>query len=284
MRRIIFAFGVYICCQVYTSCNTKVEERNGCDSDSMEISADVDSEPMEEGVCAFVEEAVSASAEEGKSTSKEHGTCAGTRKKSNKNLIIYTPDYSKVDLVCGTMPSVKDEKVIFCAEAAFTGDILNEFKHSNIAGDHVSGGVFNKGYYCKRNSGAFVYYNGTYKFLHGNYSEELKQAANNGGMGFCQEMMIHKGKKVKTTRGADNSNEFRALCELDGKLVIIDTNGVRCFGDFMDDLLSIGVTEALYLDMGPGWNFSWWRDNEGYFHYIHNHRIECTTNWITFYK
>ncbi len=276
MRRILFAFCVFVIGQFYKSCSDNGDVTNGVDNDSLDTSSSINSSSTEQYACTF--------AEQGNSGSTEQKTCAGTKKKSSEKLIVYTPDYSTVDLACGTMPSVKNSNVIFCAEAAFTGEILDEFKHSNIAGDHVSGGVYNKGYSCKRNTGAFVYYNGTYKFIYQNYSNELKQAANNGGMGFSQEMMIHNGQKVKTIRGASNSNEFRALCERNGKLTIIDTNGVRCFGDFIDDLLSIGVTEALYLDMGPGWNFSWWRDNKGYVNYIHNYRIECTTNWITFYK
>ena len=56
------------------------------------------------------------------------------------------------------------------------------------------------------------------------------------------------------------------------------------FGDFIQALLNEGVTEAIYLDMGPGWNYSWYRDDSGVPHEIHNHRIIYTTNWITFYK
>ena len=207
-----------------------------------------------------------------------------TKCKEKGNLIIYTPDYSSIDLVCGTMPSQSDKTVIFCAEAAFTGEFLKEFKHSNILGDHVSGGKRYKGTGCKRNTGAFVYYGGKWKFLYKNYSKDLDVAAQNGGMGFGQELMIHEGKRVLTIRKDANKNEFRALCELSGKLCVIDSKGVSSFGDFIQALLNEGVTEAIYLDMGPGWNYSWYRDDSGVPHEIHNHRIIYTTNWITFYK
>ena len=207
-----------------------------------------------------------------------------TKCKEKGNLIIYTPDYSSIDLVCGTMPSQSDKTVIFCAEAAFTGELLKEFKHSNILGDHVSGGKRYKGTGCKRNTGAFVYYGRKWKFLYKSYSKDLDIAAQNGGMGFGQEMMIHEGKRVLTIRKDANKNEFRALCELSGKLCVIDSKGVSSFGDFIQALLNEGVTEAIYLDMGPGWNYSWYRDDSGVPHEIHNHRIIYTTNWITFYK
>jgi len=209
-------------------------------------------------------------------------TCTDTL--HTNELIIYTPHYSSIDLVCGDMPSVRDSNVLFCAEAAYTGECLKEFIHSNIAGNHVTGGLFYKGYSCKRNTGAFAFYNDKYKFLYRDYANELDSAAENGGMFFGQEMIIHNGKFVDITRKDNNKNEFRALCELNDTLCVIDSRGVSTFGDFKRNLLDAGVTEALYLDMGTGWNFSWWRDSEGKVNYIHKKRIVYTTNWITFYK
>ncbi len=49
------------------------------------------------------------------------------------NLNVYYPKYTKIDLVCGLMPKAEQKDVKFCCEAAFTGELLNEFKHSNIA-------------------------------------------------------------------------------------------------------------------------------------------------------
>ena len=77
-------------------------------------------------------------------------------------LVIYTPSYRNIDLVCGTMPSMADTNVIFCSAAAFTGKCLSFFTHRNIAGNHVSGGRLEQGYLCHRNTGAFVYYDGKY--------------------------------------------------------------------------------------------------------------------------
>lgn len=207
-----------------------------------------------------------------------------TTKEATDSLIIYYPDYTSIDLVCGTMPSIKDKRVIFCAEAAFTGELLKEFKHLNILGDHVSGGVRYKGSGCKRNTGAFIYYDQHWQFLYKDYSKKLDVAAQNGGMGFGQEMLIHNGTRVQTIRKDSNKNEFRALCELNGRLCIIDSKGVSQFGDFIQNLLGIGVTEALYLDMGRGWNYSWYRDSTGTAHEIHKQRIIYATNWITFYN
>lgn len=219
---------------------------------------------------------------EGTDTEPVSDVAKNTTREEKGNLIIYTPNYTSIDLVCGTMPSKTDKRVIFCAEAAFTGELLKEFKHSNILGDHVSGGIRYKDTGCKRNTGAFVYYSSKWKFLYKDYSKELDTAARNGGMGFGQEMMIHKGKRVQTIRKYSNKNEFRALCELNGKLCVIDSKGISTFGDFIQALLNEGVREAIYLDMGPGWNYSWWRNQKGNVREIHTHRTIYTTNWITF--
>lgn len=207
-----------------------------------------------------------------------------TTREEKEKIVIYTPNYTNIDLVCGIMPDKSAKSVIFCSEAAFTGELLKEFKHTNILGDHVSSGIRYRGTGCNRNTGAFVYYGGKWKFLYKDYSNELDVAAKNGGMGFGQEMMIHNGKRVQTIRKDSNRSEFRALCELKGMLCVIDSKGVSKFGDFIQALLSEGVSEAIYLDMGIGWNYSWWRDCNGKANEIHNQRIPYTTNWITFYK
>ena len=53
------------------------------------------------------------------------------------NLNVFYPEYIKIDLVCGQMPKATQKDVEFCCEAAFTGELLNEFKHSNIADNHI---------------------------------------------------------------------------------------------------------------------------------------------------
>ena len=87
-----------------------------------------------------------------------------------KGLRVYYPQFSRIDLVCETMPSKQDTNVIFCAEAAFTHELLDEFAHSNIDGDHVSGGKRFKGADCHDNSGAFAWFSDTtWEFVHGEY-------------------------------------------------------------------------------------------------------------------
>lgn len=201
-------------------------------------------------------------------------------------LKVLYPKFSKVDLVCGTMPSKDDDSVLLVMAAAYTGQCLKEFKHSNIAGNHVSGGVLYDGYRCTRNTGAFVYYNNAWKFCYKNYASELRNAANNGGATFAQEMIIYNDTIRETVRPNNGKpNVFRALCEHSGKLCVIETTKSISFGDFKKILKNYGVKHAIYTDMGNGWNYAWYRSETGIVELqSRTKNSDYCTNWITFYR
>lgn len=199
----------------------------------------------------------------------------------HEGLTIFYPQYKSIDLVYGASSPEEDKKVIFCCPAAFTGETIPEFKHSNIAGHHVSNGKFEKGYACRHNTGAFVWYNGKWKFALKNYASEIKKAADSSGMAFAQNMIIHNFEEQSLV--SSSSHQYRALCELDGKLCIIQSNQSIAYRTFVDMLKEAKVKHALYLDM-EGWNHSWyrkWKNSEPTF--IHNNRHDYYTNWLTFY-
>lgn len=206
-------------------------------------------------------------------------------------LTFYFPKYQRIDLVCGTMPSAQNTKVLFCCEAAFTGRerlTASEFKHKFIAGNHVSGGKCFKGYACRANTGCFAYYadSGRWQFAYKNYAGCLDKAVRQHGMAFGQTMIIYNGLDVHNGRPCKDSsvNQYRALCELNGRLCIAEASKNMSYKEFVTALKNAGVKHALYLDMGRGWNYSFYRNNKGELRYIHNERIPYTTNWITFYS
>jgi len=208
-----------------------------------------------------------------------------------EGLVIYYPQFSRIDLVCGTMPSQQDTTVIYCAEAAFTHELLDEFAHTNIDGDHVSGGKRYKGAPCKDNSGAFAWFDDTtWEFVNGEYNELLDSVAAAGGMGFGQALIIHGGESIRPlwrdNLGTNKVTHYRALCEKDGQLCIADSRDEVDYATFVALLEAFEPRHALYLDMGPGWNHSWWRDQHGKVHEIHPiaDKSRYCTNWITFYK
>lgn len=203
------------------------------------------------------------------------------------SLTVYYPHFTRIDLVTGTMPSKSDGKVIFCCAGSFTGERLTSFKHSNIAGDHVSGGTFHKGYKCGPYNGVFTwsersgwhFYNYSYK----NAPAPLQRAAEEGGMGFCQTLLFGSGKRFKGCFKPETVNRYRALCQIGKRLCIVDCARPLPFGHFLDGLEKLGVTHALYCDMGRGWNYSWYRKEDGSVKELFPTPGKYTTNWITFY-
>ena len=203
------------------------------------------------------------------------------------NLNVYYPKYSKVDLVCGQMPKTTEKEVELCCEAAFTGELLKEFKHSNIADNHICNGVMKKGYRCKANTGGFVWGKGKWQFMRkANFPTEAK----NWNMGFCQLQIVFNGStRPIGSKMKRNKNIYRALCEKNGKLCVIESKKVMTYETFVKCLSAYKVSHALYLDMGSGWNYAWYRDKDGRVKecfpeskWAPNYRYR--TNWITFYK
>lgn len=203
------------------------------------------------------------------------------------DLICLKPDMSrlKMDMVCGEIPSPNDDSIVLAFAGAFTGTEFDK-GHSNVAGNHVAGGTRFKGYCCNRNTGAFTWSaKSGPRFFYKDYSVAMDKAAKEGGMGFAQEMMIHDGAKVPTTRPLGNKNVFRALClDSDKHLALYESQGIVSFGNFIDALLSQGVKEALYTDMGQGWNYCFYRVNQSDKtpQYLHSTSLPYASNFITF--
>ena len=201
------------------------------------------------------------------------------------DLICLKPDLNrlKMKMVCGEIPSAENDSIILAFAGAFTGTDFYK-GHSNVAGDHVSGGRRYKGYRCKRNTGAFTWSDKSGpQFSYKDYSSALDKAAQEGGMGFAQEMMIHNGSAVPTTRPLGNKNVFRALClDSDGTLAFYESQGTITFGNFIDALLSQGVKEALYTDMGQGWNYCFYRNNnaDDAPKYLHTQSLPYASNFV----
>ena len=206
--------------------------------------------------------------------------------KTPANINVYYPEYSRIDLVCDQMPKAAQKDVEFCCEAAFTGELLEEFKHSNSADNHICDGMMIKGYSCKANTGGFVWGKGKWKFMR---KDDFPAEANGWNMGFCQMLIIKDGiTRPIGSKMKNNKNIYRALCEKDGKLCIIESKKVMTYEFFVKCLSDYKVTHALYLDMGRGWNYAWYRDKAGKVVVLHPESkmapsYKYRTNWITFF-
>ena len=204
------------------------------------------------------------------------------------SLTVYYPDFTRIDLVTEKMPSKNEKEVIFVCEGSFTGKVIDEFRHDNIAGHHVSSGTFYQGYKCGPNNGVFTWSPKSgwrfYNYSHKNSESPLRKAAKEGGMGFCQSLLFHNGKQFRGCFKPERENQYRALCEIGGKLCIVDCARDLPFGNFMEGLRKLGVKNAIYCDMGFPWNYSWYRKADGSVEEIFSVPGKYTTNWVTFYQ
>lgn len=209
---------------------------------------------------------------------------------TNNGLIIYYPLTDSIEHRCFDLPDpAVDRDIVFCCAAAFTEDYDIEASHNRICGDHVSGGKYYQRPVLKRNTGAFfVDKDGQYGFIYNPEAQKeiFSPVFERSVTAFTQEMMIHQGEKVATTRPVTNVNLFRALCQTkDGKLCIADAADYMPFGDFIQLLSDAGMQEALYVDMGSGWNYSWYREKAGKkATFIHPDSNDSATNWLVFHS
>ncbi len=72
------------------------------------------------------------------------------------------------------------------------------------------------------------------------------------------------------------------MCEIDGKLCIVDCARSLPFGSFLSALKKLGAKNAIYCDMG-GWNYSWYRQDDGKVKELFSGPNKYATNWIVFY-
>lgn len=74
--------------------------------------------------------------------------------------------------------------------------------------------------------------------------------ANGWNMGFCQLLIIKDGAvRPIGAKMKNNRTIYRALCEKDGKLCLIESKKVVTYEFFVKCLSAYKVTHALYLDM-----------------------------------
>ena len=192
---------------------------------------------------------------------------------------------SYITMADSVMPSVSDSAVALCVEAAFTGELLKDFKSTNVAGDYVIDGVLHKGYNCKANTG-FLYADKTiYTISSSEHCEEwIGKAQKSGGSLFQQILIVQNGKNVYS--GAPitptTPNIYRAACIMnDGNFAVIQSIKALPLKSFIESLIKLGVSDALYLDMGKGWNYGWYRqtvmDSPIM---LFEYRTQYQTNWL----
>ena len=196
-------------------------------------------------------------------------------------VYVFFPAYTEVDHVSKDRPSKSDETITWCSGAAFQHDISLGFTHENIDGDHADSGMFYESPYNRDSFAAFTFADGHFAFAFDNPSQAIKEAAEAGGSGFMQFGLIRDGAPVSTISGA-RVRCYRTLAELNGSLCVIDSINMMRLETFMEELNRLGVANALYMDMGAGWNYSWYRNTYGRVVSLFNLPVPWSHNWIVF--
>ena len=218
---------------------------------------------------------------------------------TTEHLTAYDITDCRLDLACGQMPDTTQENVILCAAAAFTGQYLDNFEHSNILGQHISNGQLYDGYTENKDGIPFeeryalFVWKGTDKnsqmlekgFYAVTDADVLQQAEKQGGMAFTQHWVIKDGEAyVPAIQPLDRVEHFRSICQKGNRMYVIANAQKMAYQAYLETLLTFGVENALYMDMGPGWNHSFYRDADNQLYILHPKGHHYPTNWIVVYK
>lgn len=196
---------------------------------------------------------------------------------------VFFPTYSHVDLEYGKRPKKSDKSITWCSGAAFQHDIQLGFSDENIEGYHASKGVYSDSEYVKDGYGSVVFYDGGFKFEFDDPKAIMKEAAEHNGSGFMQYRIMRDGELVNDFN-MPRVRSYRVIAELNGSLCIIDSIEMMHFNDFIEKLKALNVTNALYMDMGAGWNYSWYRKNTGKVKTLFGLKVPWSHNWVVFRK
>ena len=203
------------------------------------------------------------------------------------NLYVFKPNFSKVKLEIGKMPSTNNDSIIFCAAAAYTSSRQDTFAIDNIEGGYISNGRPHNICFKRAHYGRFVCINNQWEFIEiDNFSAIENTIVEDGSM-FTQQWVIKSGDIYRPYARNDSTDDrfiYRALCEKNDTLMIAQSNHYIPYYLFVKALKAYGMENALYMDMGSGWNHSFYRDNANELHIIFPRRHHYCTNWITFYK
>ena len=194
---------------------------------------------------------------------------------------VFFPEYSHVDLEYGKRPGKADKSITWCSGAAFQHAIELGFSDINIEGYHASKGVYSDSPYAKEEFGAVTFRDGGFRFEFDDPESAIKEAAEHGGSGFMQFRMLKDGELVNGFN-MPRVRSYRVIAEVNGSLCIIDSIEMMHFGDFLDKLKELHVTNALYMDMGAGWNYSWYRKADGKPRTLFGLKVPWSHNWVVF--
>ena len=193
---------------------------------------------------------------------KENGFPGFSEDKSNvyetDDLYIIFPEYNTIELAVKDQPKKSDESITFLGSGPFHNRISPFFKEDEIVGPYAINGEYFEGGEAKGEYGALTFYDGEFHIIKENPEEAIKEAAKHGGSGYEQYLIVKDG--VSNDVYSRKCRCYRVIAELKGYLCIIDSKQQMYFDDFTDQLIALGVKDAVYCDMGGMSSYSWFRD------------------------
>ncbi|MBP3420063.1 MAG: hypothetical protein J6K74_05710 [Marinifilaceae bacterium] len=197
------------------------------------------------------------------------------------------------EFVDSVAPNISDSDIVLAVAAAFTGERLDYYKPFNIGGNYVVKGIAKKGFSSKYCTGYFAAFGDGFHI--GSNMDEIngkgkailyhKQKAIDSKSSYFQQLLLVHNGMITDYIPFTKENQYRALCEKDGELLIVQSLDKVTCRDFSEALVVLGVNNALYLDMGS-WAWGWFRENNGSLYEL-SYRFPETryqTNWIVFRK
>lgn len=216
----------------------------------------------------------------GQNLHAQHTSCI-----ESDSFAIRTPQFTRLELICGDAPDTTDTDIALCIPAAFSAIIRPDFDHINVAGYHISNGKKHKGFLSRNNTGGIIFYNdSTIRIVDKKtYENEVTFNQNKISCSFGQCLVTYKGEEQHIfPRGPEFVAFYRVVCEKDGSFFIFETTKPMPRGRFMEELASLKVDNALYMEMGQDYNHSWWRNTDGTI--TIQHEFYRGTNWLVFKK
>ncbi|MBP3253071.1 MAG: hypothetical protein J6M30_01005 [Bacteroidales bacterium] len=197
------------------------------------------------------------------------------------SLIVYRPVNCSLVLSAKRADS-SDCNVVFAAPAAFTAKNYTDIVGGFVGIDTVIKNPTEQETGLCTLDGSDVYIGGIE-----DTSVYFPLALNSGTMCYFQQMLlIHSSEKVPCTIFGKQKPTFRrALAAKYGKVCVIESLGRMDIDSFTEAMLILGITDAIYMDMG-----TW---SEGFFVDINNQKTiigqlkqntRFQTNWLWFVK
>ena len=166
-------------------------------------------------------------------------------------LRIHTPVNAMPELLVG-IPDTNDKSVVLCLQAADiradNHEIVGAFV---LKGELLSRGVAKKGF-C-----AII--DGKIQLGMAESTPLFEEAINKEGYFFRQYPLVVNGKMVENKPKGKALRH--ALCELDGKVVVVSSRDKESFHDFAQAVADLGVQNAIALTGGDAYGFRRDQDN-----------------------